>query len=52
MNDEIFVQFVCLHVHGGVVDLVGKGGGGEFDQNIPHGGSIKIFYFSFGNEPL
>ncbi len=51
MNDEILVQFVCLHVHGGVVDLVGRGGG-EFDQNIPHGGSIKTFYFSFGNEPL
>jgi hypothetical protein len=50
MNDEILVQFVCLHVHGGVVDLVGRRG--EFDQNIPHGGSIKIFYFSFGNEPL
>ncbi len=49
MNDEILVQFVCLHVHGGVVDLLGRG---EFDQNIPHGGSIKIFYFSFGNEPL
>jgi len=48
MNDEILVQFVCLHVHGGVVDLVGR----EFDQNIPHGRSIKTFYFSFGNEPL
>jgi hypothetical protein len=24
MNDEILVQFVCLHVHGGVVDLMGK----------------------------
>ncbi len=28
MNDEILVQFVCLHVHGGVVDLVGKNTGG------------------------
>jgi len=27
-NDEIFVQFVYLHVHGGVVDLVGREGGG------------------------
>jgi hypothetical protein len=26
MNDEILVQFVCLHVHGGVVDLVRRGG--------------------------
>jgi len=26
MNDEILVQFFSLHVHGGVVDLVGRGG--------------------------
>jgi hypothetical protein len=48
MNDEILAQFVCLHVRCGGL----SGGGGEFDQNIPHGGSIKIFYFSFGNEPF
>ncbi len=54
MNDEILVQFVCLHVHGGVGDLVEKNTGVLVDQtqNFPHGGSIKIVYFSSGNEPL
>ncbi len=53
MNDEILVQFICLHVHGGVVDLVFLGGGGSLIKTFPtHGGSIKTFYFSFGNEPL
>jgi hypothetical protein len=41
--------FACAWWCGG---LNGEKQLGEFDQNIPHGGSIKIFYFSFGNEPL
>jgi hypothetical protein len=53
MNDEILVRFICLHVHGGVVDLVGGGGGGRLNKTFPtHGGSIKTNFFSFGNEPL
>jgi hypothetical protein len=48
MNDEILVRFICLHVHGGVVDLVGGGGEGEVEQNIPHPWRVnqdKFFFF-------
>jgi len=53
MNDEILVQFICLHVHGGVVDLVRWGEGGSLIKTFPtNGGSIKTFFFPFGDEPL
>jgi hypothetical protein len=46
MNDEILVQFICLHVHGGVVDLVWGGGEGRLIKTFPtDGGSIKTFFF-------